>query len=142
MDANFRELLKVEFSRLKRSQIVGTDKDTPIDNNAAAFNKIFAVKTFMNYPKTAKFAKVFTHKGFPLYSISRVSARQGSTLHTLGKGLSGGNITDTNRTITTFYFDLVKQYRETVHAHKSMWSLLAQLQLSIFTQKKTGVLFC
>ena len=29
--------------------------------------KIFEVKTFVNCPKTAKFAKVFTSERFPLY---------------------------------------------------------------------------
>ena len=31
--------------------------------------KVFAVKTFMNYPETAKVAKVFIHERFPLYGI-------------------------------------------------------------------------
>ena len=36
---NFRELLKVGFSRLKLSRIVGNNIDTPIDNHDAVLNK-------------------------------------------------------------------------------------------------------
>ena len=52
---------------IKLSQIVGNDDDTPIDNDAAVLNEIFTVKTFANFPETAKFAKVFTRERIPLY---------------------------------------------------------------------------
>ena len=51
------------------------DNDTPIDNDMPSHSmrifvvKTFAVKTFANYPKTSKFAKVFTCERFPLYGI-------------------------------------------------------------------------
>ena len=32
--------------------------------------KIFTVKPFPNFPKTVKFAKVFTSERFPLYGIT------------------------------------------------------------------------
>ena len=41
MGENFRELLKVRFSRLKLSRIVGNDNDTPIDNDAAVLHENF-----------------------------------------------------------------------------------------------------
>ena len=38
--------------------------------------KIFAVTTFANCPKTAKFAKVFTRKRFSLYGICSSDSRK------------------------------------------------------------------
>ena len=40
-DENFRELLKVKFSQLNLSQIVGNDNDPPIDNDTAVLNENF-----------------------------------------------------------------------------------------------------
>ena len=34
--------------------------------------KIFTVKTFADFPETAKFAKVFTHEKFMLYGITQI----------------------------------------------------------------------
>ena len=48
---------------------IGENNDTLNDNNAPHSMKTFTVKTSVNCPNTAKFAKVFTCKRFPLYGI-------------------------------------------------------------------------
>ena len=46
------------------------NSDMPIDSDAPVLNEIFTVKTFVNCPESAKFAKVFPRKRFPLYGSS------------------------------------------------------------------------
>ena len=58
MGENFHELLKVKFSHLKLSRIVGNDNDTPIDDTAV-LNENFRGENFCELPRNHKIRESF-----------------------------------------------------------------------------------
>ena len=72
MGENFRELLKVGFSRLKLSRIMGNSNNTPIDNDAVVLNENFCGENCRELPQNREIRENFHSWKIPAIRYVRV----------------------------------------------------------------------